>query len=126
MTEAIHLTCTSCGADFRVKPEAAGRSVRCPECREQMGVPVAEAALRPAPQHQPSPVIDSPRMTAGGSYAVAVVYSLLIVAVLIELALLLVGFAASTSWAVAMGSCIVGSYALARACEKLIRAMHRL
>lgn len=37
-TEAIRVTCSHCDAHFKVKPEAAGRSVKCPQCRERTQV----------------------------------------------------------------------------------------
>lgn len=33
--DALPVTCSECANEFRVKPEATGRSVKCPKCRHQ-------------------------------------------------------------------------------------------
>lgn len=56
-TEAIHVTCPNCDSGFRVKPEAAGRSVKCPHCQQPTIVDDTSALSRlEAPLYASPPV----------------------------------------------------------------------
>jgi predicted Zn finger-like uncharacterized protein len=44
---AIPLTCPSCGHEFKVKDELAGKRIRCPKCKEVMKVQIAEEETEP-------------------------------------------------------------------------------
>src|SRR5436190_1711853 len=41
----LEITCTHCHKRFRGKPELAGRTVRCPVCKESFEVPVPPSDL---------------------------------------------------------------------------------
>ena len=43
----ISVHCANCSASFKAKPELAGRTVRCPKCKEPLTIPELEA---PAPE----------------------------------------------------------------------------
>lgn len=56
--EAIAVTCQHCAANFRVKPEAAGRSVKCPQCQQRTTVAGGDAAaMRPGLNGASSPAL---------------------------------------------------------------------
>jgi len=60
---SIPVTCSNCGASFRVKDEFSGKQGRCPHCRSIFTAPLAvECAEQPAP---PSPQDQPPTLRAG-------------------------------------------------------------
>ena len=51
---AIHITCDSCGAEFKAKDEYAGKRGRCPECKQSVMVP----QLQSDDEEEPVEVLD--------------------------------------------------------------------
>lgn len=55
----IKVSC-SCGANFAAKDELAGKTVKCPKCKEPLAIPRGAAAPRQAPQlAPPDPAVPS-------------------------------------------------------------------
>jgi hypothetical protein len=77
MTEPVTIGCPACGAKLNLPPEARGRTVRCPKCKQSFQAPAAPAAAPkevsiyewqapPEPAAAPDP---SPERTNRRSYA---------------------------------------------------------
>lgn len=66
----IHFACPSCGKDFQVKDEFAGRRTKCPKCGQAIEVPATKtvAIKQPGP-----PAVDPPPRPVGPSAPRAVV-----------------------------------------------------
>src|SRR5258706_838258 len=45
----IQFECPACGGTLRVPDEKAGKSARCPKCREPIRAPLAKPAAKPSP-----------------------------------------------------------------------------
>ena len=74
---SIPVTCAKCSASFRVKDEFAGRSGKCPHCRETLFVPSASAAgediavvaklVSPSPTPAPAKPTPGPSASTAGT-----------------------------------------------------------
>jgi hypothetical protein len=55
----IKVSC-SCGANFAAKDELAGKTVKCPKCKQPLAIPAGVAAPRQAPKQPPVPQLAPP------------------------------------------------------------------
>src|SRR2546430_2255948 len=44
----IHFCCPQCGKPYNLKPEFAGRTTTCSECKQSLEVPAAQETVAPA------------------------------------------------------------------------------
>src|SRR5438128_21066 len=65
MAAPIAMTCTECAKKFKVKAEAQGKKVRCPDCKAVLTVPAAvQVKAAPEPADEAIQVKTIPVVTA--------------------------------------------------------------
>ncbi|MDA1016995.1 MAG: putative Ig domain-containing protein [Planctomycetota bacterium] len=57
----ISTSCPACQAKFRVKPSLAGRSIKCPKCRNAVAIPTVESSEQIAAARQQPLAVDLPQ-----------------------------------------------------------------
>lgn len=63
----IAVSCKACGASFRAKDDLAGKTVRCPKCKEPLRIPSAAAPAKSAAPPGEKPMAATPSKSSTAS-----------------------------------------------------------